>query len=123
MRLARRLCRIAERLAKGEITRPQFTTTWIGATPDEQTLLLNLAKTEHLRWNASHEMLGYRYAPAPQNPTKEEKEAFKELRDRLLVHNCLTTWEELDETTQSFDCAVADTSLKMYYKELQQKSE
>lgn len=50
-------------------------------------LILNLAITEHLRWNASHEMLGYK---------KGDK------TDELLqLHNCLVNWNELDEVSKN----------------------
>lgn len=50
-------------------------------------LILNLAITEHLRWNASHEMLGYK---------KGDK------TDELLqLHNCLVNWNELDKVSKN----------------------
>lgn len=60
-------------------------------------ILDNLAKTEHLRWNASHEILGYVYEP-------NEKDEIR------LKHDCLKIWDELDEYTQSFDHNVVDLS-------------
>lgn len=47
------------------------------------TLISNLAITEHLRWNASHEMLGYRYFEGC------EKDTIK------MTHNCLVPWNKL----------------------------
>ena len=60
--------------------------TYPGLTPQENQAILNLARLEHLRWNASHEMLGYVKA-------KEDKHGCDE-RERQ--HNCLRPWEELD---------------------------
>ena len=48
-------------------------------------LILNLAITEHLRWSASHEMLGYKKG----NKTDEQRQ----------LHNCLVGWEELDRVS------------------------
>ena len=56
-----------------------------------------LAQTEHLRWNASHEILGYQYG-------KKKDEA-------RLLHNCLTDWQNLTLDYQSYDYNVVDVSL------------
>ena len=62
-------------------------------------LLSVLAKTEHLRWNASHEMLGYEY----------NKEKTIDLRYK---HCCLCKWQELaDDLTRSYDNNVVDITL------------
>lgn len=53
-----------------------------------------IAQTEHFRWIASHELLGYVY--------DEHKD---EVGQR---HDCLKDWDYLDEFTRSFDCNVAD---------------
>lgn len=73
-----------------------------------QDVLDTLAKTEHLRWNASHEMMGY---------------TLGECKDEIrFTHNCLTTWEELDsDVTRGYDYAVVETSLFMYFEETKQK--
>lgn len=57
-----------------------------------------LAQTEHLRWNASHEILGYQVGKA-----KDEAR---------LCHDCLRDWEELSEVVQSYDYNVVDVSLE-----------
>jgi len=57
-----------------------------------------LAQTEHLRWNASHEILGYEKGP--------EKEEVR------MLHNCLVPWEDLSLDYQSYDYNVVDVSLK-----------
>lgn len=88
--------------------------------PKEQQATLNLARLEHLRWNASHEMLGY-------------SEAQKDLHmcdERTRQHNCLRSWEELAEESsqasdnnwqadyKSFDFSVVDTTLFLYKDKL-----
>lgn len=62
-------------------------------------LLLVLAKTEHLRWNASHEMLGYEY----------NKEKTIDLRYK---HYCLCKWQDLaNDEVRSYDNNVVDVTL------------
>lgn len=69
-----------------------------------QALLDTLAQTEHLRWNASHEMMGY-----VKGDAKDESR---------FTHNCLTTWDLLDsDETRGYDYDVVETSLFMYHKE------
>lgn len=70
-----------------------------GTTPDVAiTRVLDvLAQTEHLRWNASHELLGYKRAAN----TDEAR----------LEHNCLVNWEELPPHIQSYDYNVVDITL------------
>lgn len=60
-------------------------------------LILNLAITEHLRWNASHEMLGYKKGER----TDEQKQQ----------HNCLVCWEELDNVSKKA-CEIAKKKLE-----------
>lgn len=62
---------------------------------DRLTAVLDtLAWTEHLRWNAAHEILGYRLG------------AKDEVR---LLHNCLCSWQDLpDDATRSYDYNVVD---------------
>lgn len=80
----------------------------------ENQAILNLARLEHLRWNASHEMLGYTKADADIHGCDE----------RTRQHNCLRPWEELDEEGRtvsqlegwkadykSFDFGVVDVSI------------
>lgn len=52
----------------------------------ESEVMTNLAKCEHLRWNASHEMLGY--------TTNTYTNMCDELSKR---HNCLVSWQRLGE--------------------------
>lgn len=58
-----------------------------------------LAQTEHLRWNASHEILGY-IDGAKKNEVR-------------MQHNCLTAWQNLDPTSQSYDYNVVDVTLNI----------
>lgn len=65
-----------------------------------KTLLETLAETEHLRWNASHEVLGYESASVDG----EKDEA-------RLKHGCIRPWQELKDETKSYDYDVVDVSL------------
>lgn len=56
-----------------------------------------LGQTEHLRWVASHELIGYLSA----NQKNEVR----------LYHDCLKDWSKLDEETRSYDCNVSDILL------------
>lgn len=56
-------------------------------TTQENNVILNLARLEHLRWNASHEMLGYIKA----------YDGLHGCDERTREHNCLRPWQELDE--------------------------
>ena len=57
-----------------------------------------LAQTEHLRWVASHELLGYRDTDDENNEAR-------------LLHCCLKPWNELSTRIQSYDNNVVDVSL------------
>ena len=65
-----------------------------------KTLLDTLAETEHLRWNASHEVLGYE--SAGEEGEKDEAR---------LRHGCIRPWQELKDETKSYDYDVVDVSL------------
>ena len=75
-----------------------------GIKPQEKVtkVLDTLAQTEHLRWNASHEVLGY------QNSGDEK---FKD--EARLYHGCIKRWDELSDYVKSFDYNVVDVSLGM----------
>ena len=83
-----------------------LTYTWSDHSSDSteriQRVLDVLAQTEHLRWNASHEILGY------QN---EGNEVFKD--EAKLKHGCLKEWKELSKETQSYDYNIVDVSLNI----------
>lgn len=58
-----------------------------------------LAMTEHLRWNASNELMGYVYG--------EEKDYKRK------THPCIVPWEKLPEDTQRYDYIVTKTSMEL----------
>ena len=63
----------------------------------EQLLFRNLARLEHIRWVASHEMLGYQNHTAVDDfgslaGTMQKHRCNEQLR----LHNCMIGWEELD---------------------------
>ena len=70
----------------------------------EAELLLNCAIVEHERWLASHKLMGYVFG--------ETKDYVKKM------HNCIVPWNDLSEETQSYDCNVVDTTLRLAYKNL-----
>lgn len=83
----------------------ETTYTWkdyVQEKPSVTKVLRVLAQTEHLRWNASHEILGYQ---------DKGDESFKD--EARLLHGCLKEWHELSETVQSYDCNVVDVSLNI----------
>ena len=68
-----------------------------------QKVLDMLARTEHLRWNASHELLGYQMG-VDDDDSKDEAR---------LTHGCLKDWEKLKDATKSYDYNVVDVSLNL----------
>ena len=80
-------------------SRKSGTITYAYADAEQSALFLNLAMVEHERWVASHKIRGYTYAPH-NDPVRKH-------------HRCICRWDELDECTQSYDCNVVDTSIKM----------
>ena len=64
----------------------------------DEAVLEYLAIGEHFRWNASHIMLGYRYA--------------EETSDLKKTHNCLVPFSELDDRTRHYDWLVVRNSLR-----------
>lgn len=82
-------------------------------TKKENCAILNLARLEHMRWNASHEMLGYVKALPGLHSCDE----------RTRQHNCLRPWHELDDESRAtlnsewpcdyklFDFCVVDNSI------------
>lgn len=96
-----------------------FTISYPQLNKAENCLMLNLAKCEHLRWNAAHEMLGY-----INNTTDEHR--CNEMKRR---HNCLKDWQDLDAESRAvdyidnyklFDFGVVETTFKMEYLSDQQ---
>ncbi len=82
---------------------------------EENEIMLRLAQLEHARWNAAHEMLGYKDSGKEQHYCDE----------RTQLHNCLKTWEQLDEESEAasspswtcdykaYDFNVVDTSIAL----------
>ena len=66
---------------------------------EDANLLYNIALVEHERWIASHKLMGYTYNP--------ENDFVKK------YHKCMCPWKDLDELSQSYDCNVVDTTIKM----------
>lgn len=88
-----------EKFEFSKLTRTPNTTTYIWPRGEKVIDLINriaitIAQTEHLRWNASHEILGY-------IPDDEKDEV-------RYTHNCLKDWEDLSEEVRSYDCNVSD---------------
>lgn len=80
----------------------------------ENEIILYLAMLEHARWNAAHELLGYR-----RNVSDHKCD------EREMRHNCLTEWDELDNESRlsssadfqydfkSYDYCVINTTIKL----------
>ena len=79
-------------------------TTKYKCDKEDEQILLNIAMVEHERWIASHKLMGYTYNPENDCVQKH--------------HKCICPWDELDEMTQSYDCNVVDTTIKMAYKKV-----
>lgn len=75
----------------------------VAAVPPYIFRILNvLAQTEHLRWNASHEILGY--------VSKGNLPSRNEVR---MHHSCIKNWQELSSKIQSYDFDVVDMTLNI----------
>ena len=89
-------------------------------TAYENNIILNLARLEHLRWVASHEMLGYTKA----------HDGLHKCDERTREHNCLRPWQELDAESKAasspgrttdykrFDFSVVDNSILLNKEKL-----
>jgi hypothetical protein len=79
---------------------------WNQHAPDDSVtrVLQVLSQTEHLRWVASHEILGYR---------EDGSEDFKD--ETRLLQGCLKPWNQLSSWVQSYDYNVVDVSLGILY--------
>lgn len=84
-------------------TREDGTTTY-RCGKEDALLLQTMAMVEHERWIASHKLMGYIY--------NAENDCIHK------CHKCICHWSDLDEMTQSYDCNVVDTTIKMAYKEV-----
>ena len=89
-------------------------------------LLENLGKTEHLRWCAFHETMGFRRMPAEIYASRKaqyEKEKAETGRGKIRIgkdldhrlHACLIPWDDLDELSSSEN---AITGKSIDYKEM-----
>ncbi len=92
------------KLYYGYVNSRKDETTKYECGTDEEQLLLNIAMVEHERWIASHKLMGYTYNPENDCAQKH--------------HRCICPWNELDEMTQSYDCNVVDTTIKMAFNKL-----
>lgn len=66
-------------------------------------VITKLAICEHLRWNASHEMIGY----VPDEVADEIKK----------THNCLKPWHLLPDNIQNYDYNVMEQTIKIIVNE------
>lgn len=80
--------------------------------PEVFRILNVLAQTEHLRWNASHEILGY-----------EKKGTFPSRNEVRMQHSCITDWQDLTTGIQSFDYDFVDLTLNIINPERPQKKQ
>lgn len=71
-----------------------------GDDKSTESILNSLAIGEHLRWNASHTMLGYNLG--------------EETDDLLRTHDCLKDYDDLDKSVQHFDWLVVKTTLRLH---------
>ena len=80
----------------------QIVYEWHQHEPDDSVtrVLQVLSQTEHMRWVASHEILGYR---------EDRDESDKD--EARLLHGCLKPWNELSTGIKSYDYNVVDVSL------------
>lgn len=93
--------------------------------PKKQLLMDNLAKLEHLRWNASHEVLGYTSMP-DEIPNKS-----RGCDETRVTHNCLIDWELLDSESDRidyvkdykiYDYSVVETTIDIYRRKKEEKT-
>lgn len=72
--------------------------------------LINVSICEHLRWNASHYMLGYTTWPSA------EANRYSDSCDWLTKqHKYIVDWDELDSPIQNYDYVVVVTTINMHY--------
>lgn len=82
------------------------------AEKDWRFRLLNVSICEHLRWNASHLMMGY----LPMSV--EEAEAISNsCNERTKRHLCITDWDKLPENPdyKEYDYMAVCTTIKQYF--------
>lgn len=69
----------------------------------------NIAICEHLRWIASHEMIGYELGDKTDEMRKQ--------------HDCLMPWQDLPSKTQDYDYNVMEQTVKIVINEKTEKDE
>ncbi|MBO7270243.1 MAG: hypothetical protein J6U81_03210, partial [Bacteroidales bacterium] len=79
--------------------------SYSAADKEYLTKLHNVAKYEDLRWESAHKLMG--------NKKEDKKSMLKK------HHTDMVSWSELSERIQSYDCKVVDTTIRMYYKEME----
>ena len=74
--------------------------------------LVNVSICEHLRWNASHLMMGY----LPMS-VEEAKAISNSCNERTKKHLCITDWDKLPENPdyKEYDYMVVSTTIKQYF--------
>ena len=80
-----------------------------------EEVLRNLAIAEHLRWVASHEMLGYTVGEEDNHCRK--------------THSCMVDWEDIKtaadgrskEELMAYDCDVVDTTIELQAEKFKKK--
>lgn len=101
-------------------------------TDNEQLLLRNLARLEHIRWNAAHEVLGYQSFEDGDKDcilVADIKDKRHGCNETFKLHNCLIDWQYLDQETNNeqnewhpdykrFDFIVLTTSLLIYKEKI-----
>ena len=92
----------------------------------EQLLMDNLARLEHIRWNASHEVLGY--TPIDTSAYQGEHKCV----EARMMHNCLVNWNQLDAESdlstwvddyKIYDYGVVETTIDIYRKVIDQEKQ
>lgn len=83
-------------------TRTPHTVTY-HCNEEDANLLYNIALVEHERWIASHKLMGYTFSSTTDYVKKH--------------HKCMCDFDQLDVETQSYDCNVVDTTIKLAYNE------
>lgn len=75
------------------------------------TKLLNASICEHLRWNASHLMMGY---ICMTEEVKAQDKGTCNVKKKM--HACIVDWNLIDKQTQMYDYYVVKTSICQYLK-------
>ena len=93
---------------------PQWPIKVDGCQSEEEkrwnTKLVNVSICEHLRWNASHLMMGYVRMPNPKGSSSCD--------EKRKQHLCIVNWNELPQEPdyKEYDYMVVKTTINMYYE-------